>query len=314
MAGDDPDDAPDDADDGGFAEDAGLADDTGGFADEVPSDPPSDEGTLDSGGSELDYAAEAPDEDEYEAGSLGGQDDLSGEFQAEAGDDASYGFESVRASSTFEGDAMGAELAEDLGSDEHDDYALSPENAASASHLDYGEEASGGGLEDDYETSGAPEPGEDVGFAEDAGSDASSGFSSSAFAAVDDEAVEASGFADVQDEEPAEASGFADEQPAEASGFADVQDEEPAEASGFADVQDEEPAEASGFADVQDEEPAATGFSAEDDEPPPPSPARPQPAPRPSAPPADDSRKSGSVPKNALDAIFARAAEIKRKR
>src|SRR5690606_23562789 len=120
---------------------------------------------------------------------------------------------------------MGAELAEDLGSDEHDDYALSPEDAASASHLDYGEEASGASPEDDYDPSGAPGPGEDVGFAEGAGSDASSGFGSSSFAAIDDEPAEATGFADVTDDEPAEA-----------SGFADVPDDEPAEASGFATV------------------------------------------------------------------------------
>ncbi len=272
MAGEDQHHDPD-AD---FAEDAGFAEEAHG-ADEY-----ADEHALDSGGSELDYAAEAPDEDEYDA-TLGSGEDLSGEFAAEAGDDASYGFDSVRATSRFEGDAMGNELSEDAGQEGVDDYTLSAEDAASASHLDYEDEAGGADAGyDEYEYAGS-DSGEDVGFAEDAGANAADGMAG--FTPVEDEAT---GFASAEDEEP------------EVTGFASVEDEEP-EVTGFASVEDEEP-EVTGFASVEDEEPAAP---AEDEAPP--AERTPEPEER------SDGRRSGAVPKSALDAIFARAAEIKRK-
>jgi len=263
------------------------------FSEQAPND--SDEETLEGDATEesqLDYAAEAPEEqDVYETDWSSAED--SGGFAEDAGTEASYGFESASDTSRFSREVdeqVASELADDLGDTGDDVYAPAPELQEADESLEAAlSEVTQATSQDEglYPPDGQETEGEATGFGEIADEAAEYAAEDEATGFAEDEAT---GFAED------ESTGFAED---EATGFADVEDHG---AAGFAAVEDE----AAGFAAV---EPAAedegADYAAEE------APEAAVPAPEGRA--ASDAGRSGQVSKDALDAIFARAAEIKRK-
>lgn len=295
--------------------------DEAGFADEAPGSDESDEGSaLSAVDSHIDFAGAAPDNDEYET-DLAGTDDLRQDLADDAGSEASYGFDAAAEAgshNTEMGDSgVQRELGEDTGTDDDSDDAYQlPQDVASADDdVSYAEESSSTDPDDDFYAD-APIPGEEsasdsIGFADDAasgygdeiasgyGEDVASGYGEDVASGYGE--IEADGYGDPAPaaEEPLADPGYSDSDPGYSDSDADDGDE-PA-AVGFGSVEDED----------EDEAPAGVSFGSIED----PVEAPDDESDEMSAPTKSvrEPPKSGQISKNALDDIFSRAAEIRRK-
>jgi hypothetical protein len=271
---------------------------TGGDSDEYAGPSPSESD------SDIGYAAEAAtDDDLYEADQDQGADASHLDIADDAGSGAGYGFEAVVATSDFSGgDESGFDddsgMTEDV--DEYQMTDTTPEK------LDYDDEASGGVVDDDYaEPAFDDDPEGDAavtGFAEEANTSDGPAF-------APDLADEDAGYgADYENPEDATDSsgsgGYADD---DGDGYAD------SDGDGYADSSD------AGYGD-EDSDQEAVGFTFSQPEPEPEAEAEPEAEPEAEAEAEsesddddDKSGRSGQVAKSALDEIFARAAQLKRR-
>lgn len=250
---------------------------------EAASASPSDSGVhFASDGADVPMAGEAPDEDPYAYQDYDGPtEDLTGELADDAGDEASYGYDSASETARFDRPEVDSSLLADSvnSPDESDKYRLVP-----------------------------TESGEDIAssFAEDAGASPSDETvyepPADAGDAADDGDAYASHHPDLE--------GSSDEtaQVDDGAGYAEGADAAYTDGS-YTEAQPEQAAQ--GFSVEEEEVPAAQGFSVEEDEAPAPAPAPPA---RTAKPVEPTEARPGQVRKSAIDEMFARAAEIKRQK